>query len=77
VLHSVKQWARGPFAAQTQPSDDHPDPAHIVADEGIIALTRLQGRGRESGPTVVADVGVIFECDRGTIKRMVFCDREC
>jgi hypothetical protein len=20
-------------------------------------------------------VGVIFECDRGTIKRMVFCDR--
>jgi ketosteroid isomerase-like protein len=48
----------------------------IDADEEIIALTRLRGRGRESGATVDADVGVIFECDRGTIKRMVFCDRE-
>jgi ketosteroid isomerase-like protein len=48
----------------------------IDAGEEIIALIRLRGRGRESGATVVADQGVIFECDRGTIKRMVFCDRK-
>ena len=48
----------------------------IDAGEEIIALIRLRGRGRESGVIVVADQGVIFECDRGTIKRMVFCDRD-
>jgi ketosteroid isomerase-like protein len=47
----------------------------IDAGEQVIALIRLQGRGKESGATVVADQGVIFECDHGTIKRIVFCDR--
>ena len=48
----------------------------IEADGRIIALNRLRGRGKESGATVDADVGVIFECDRGTVKRLVFCDRQ-
>jgi ketosteroid isomerase-like protein len=47
----------------------------IEAGEKIIALSRLRGRGQESGATVNADVGVIFDCDRGIIRRMVFCDR--
>ena len=42
----------------------------------VVAFNRLHGRGRGSGVTVDADVGVIFECDRGVIRRMVFCDRQ-
>ncbi|HEX2467180.1 MAG TPA: nuclear transport factor 2 family protein [Solirubrobacterales bacterium] len=48
----------------------------VERGELIVALNRLHGRGRESGVTVNADVGVIFECDRGVIRRMVFCDRQ-
>jgi ketosteroid isomerase-like protein len=47
----------------------------IHGDEQIVALNRLRGRGRESGATVDADVGIVFDCDRGVITRMVFCDR--
>jgi ketosteroid isomerase-like protein len=48
----------------------------IDVGENVVALNRLRGRGKESGATVDADVGVIFDCDRGTIRRMVFCDRQ-
>jgi len=49
----------------------------VIEDgEGIVALIRLRGRGKESGATVDAEVGVIFDCDRGIIRRMVFCDRQ-
>jgi ketosteroid isomerase-like protein len=48
----------------------------IDAGEDIVALNRLRGRGKESGAAVEADVGVIFGCDDGVIRRMVFCDRE-
>jgi ketosteroid isomerase-like protein len=48
----------------------------IVRRERIVALNRLHGRGRESGASVDAEVGVVFECERGVIKRMVFCDRQ-
>jgi ketosteroid isomerase-like protein len=47
----------------------------IQADEQIVSLNRLRGRGRESGVTVDAEVGIVFDCDRGLIRRMVFCDR--
>lgn len=47
----------------------------IDAGEKIVALLRLHGRGRESGATVDAEVGVIFGCARGLITSMVFCDR--
>jgi ketosteroid isomerase-like protein len=48
----------------------------IEAGEEIVALNRLRGRGKESGATVDAEVGVIFDCDHGIIRRMVFCDRQ-
>ena len=48
----------------------------IEAGEEIVALQRLRGRGKESGVTVDADVGVIFTCDHGVVRRMVFCDRQ-
>jgi ketosteroid isomerase-like protein len=48
----------------------------IEAGDHIVALNRLRGRGKESGATVDAEVGVIFDCDRGIIRRMVFCDRQ-
>ena len=48
----------------------------IDADENIVALIRLRGRGTGSGATVEAEVGVIFDCDDGIIGRMVFCDRQ-
>ena len=48
----------------------------IEAGEEIVALQRLRGRGKESGVTVDSDVGVIFTCDHGVIRRMVFCDRQ-
>jgi ketosteroid isomerase-like protein len=44
--------------------------------ERIVALNRLHGRGKESGVPVDAEVGVVFDCGRGVIKRMVFCDRQ-
>jgi hypothetical protein len=47
----------------------------IPSGERIVVLNRLEGRGKESGVPVEREVGVIFECDRGVIKRMVFCDR--
>ena len=47
----------------------------IEAGEEIVALNRLRGRGMGSGATVDAEVGIIFECHRGVIRRMVFCDR--
>jgi ketosteroid isomerase-like protein len=47
----------------------------IDAGENIVALNRIRGRGKESGAAVEADVGVIFTCDDGIIRRMVFCDR--
>jgi ketosteroid isomerase-like protein len=48
----------------------------IETGEEIVSLNRLRGRGRESGATVDAETGVIFDCDRGIIRRMVFCDRQ-
>ena len=48
----------------------------IVRGERIVALNTLHGRGSGSGASVEAEVGVIFECERGVIKRMVFCDRQ-
>jgi ketosteroid isomerase-like protein len=48
----------------------------VEAGEEIVGLQRLRGRGKESGVTVDADVGVIFTCDHGVIRRMVFCDRQ-
>ncbi len=48
----------------------------IDAGDEIVALQRLRGRGKESGVTVDADVGVIFTCDHGVIRRMVFCGRQ-
>jgi ketosteroid isomerase-like protein len=48
----------------------------IEAGEEIVTLNRLHGRGKGSGVTVDADVGVIFDCRRGVIRRMVFCDRQ-
>jgi ketosteroid isomerase-like protein len=47
----------------------------IPSGERVVVLNRLEGRGKESGIPVEREVGVIFECDRGIIKRMVFCDR--
>jgi SnoaL-like domain len=47
----------------------------IEAGQRVVTLNHLRGRGRGSGGTVDAEVGVIFDCDRGVIKRMVFCDR--
>ena len=47
----------------------------IETGDEIVTLIGLQGRGKESGATVDADVGVVFECAGGKIKRMVFCDR--
>jgi ketosteroid isomerase-like protein len=47
----------------------------IDAGENIVALNRIRGRGKESGASVGADVGVIFNCNDGIIRRMVFCDR--
>jgi ketosteroid isomerase-like protein len=47
----------------------------IEAGEEIITLNRLWDRGMGGGAMVVAEVGVIFKCDRGVIRRMVFCDR--
>jgi ketosteroid isomerase-like protein len=47
----------------------------IEAGQRVVTLNHLRGRGRGSGATVDAEVGVIFDCDRGVIKRMVFCDR--
>jgi ketosteroid isomerase-like protein len=48
----------------------------IEAGQEIVTLNRLHGRGKGSGVTVDADVGVIFDCRRGVIRRMVFCDRQ-
>ncbi|MCD6016260.1 MAG: SnoaL-like polyketide cyclase [Solirubrobacterales bacterium] len=48
----------------------------IDAGKEVVALNHLRGRGKESGATVEAEVGVIFDCDRGIIRRMVFCDRQ-
>jgi ketosteroid isomerase-like protein len=48
----------------------------IEAGEEIVTLNRLHGRGKGSGVTVDADVGVIFDCRRVVIRRMVFCDRQ-
>jgi ketosteroid isomerase-like protein len=47
----------------------------IARGERIVALNRLHGRGKESGVPVDAEVGVVFECAGGVVKRMVFCDR--
>jgi fructose/tagatose bisphosphate aldolase len=47
----------------------------IDAGENIVVLNRLRGRGKESGAPVEAEVGVIFGCEDGIIRRMVFRDR--
>ena len=41
----------------------------------VVSLNRLHGLGKTSGATVDAEVGCIFDCHRGRIVRMVFCDR--
>jgi ketosteroid isomerase-like protein len=55
--------------------DDVIEGGESQGGQQIVVLNRLEGRGRESGVTVEADVGIIFDCDRGVIRRMVFCDR--
>src|SRR5262245_36881036 len=40
----------------------------IDAGENIVAFNRIRGRGKESGASVEADVGVIFSCDDGIIR---------
>jgi ketosteroid isomerase-like protein len=47
----------------------------IPVGERVVVLNRLRGRGKASGIAVDAEVGCIFDLDRGRIVRMVFCDR--
>jgi ketosteroid isomerase-like protein len=47
----------------------------VPAEGRVVALNRLQGRGKASGAAVDAEVGCIFEFEDGRITRMVFCDR--
>jgi ketosteroid isomerase-like protein len=47
----------------------------VRAEGRVVALNRLQGRGKASGAAVDAEVGCIFEFEDGRISRMVFCDR--
>jgi ketosteroid isomerase-like protein len=48
----------------------------IEAGDGVVALNRLQGRGKASGIPVDSEVGCIFAFNEGRIVRMVFCDRQ-
>jgi ketosteroid isomerase-like protein len=48
----------------------------IPADETIVALLTLRGRGKSSGIAIESEVGSIFDFSDGKITRMVFCDRE-
>ena len=47
----------------------------IPVGERVVVLNRLRGRGKASGIAVDAEVGCIFDLNRGRIVRMVFCDR--
>jgi ketosteroid isomerase-like protein len=47
----------------------------IGEGERVVALITLRGRGKASGALVEDKVGSIFDCNRGRIARMVFCDR--
>jgi ketosteroid isomerase-like protein len=75
ALDAWRRWleAWGEFSTEFE----DPIPAgKVEGRERIVGLNRLRGRGKESGVAVDREVGVIFECDGGVIRRMVFCDRQ-
>jgi ketosteroid isomerase-like protein len=75
ALDAWRRWleAWGEFSTEF---DEVIQGGEIEGGEQIVALNRLRGRGKESGVAVDREVGIIFDCDGGVIRRMVFCDRQ-